>query len=215
LASERTIGRLTLYRRILNDLAREGETSLHSHQLASHAGVSAAQVRRDLMATGYAGSPNRGYDVQKLLESLRNFLDKPGGQGMALVGIGNLGRALLSYFIGRRPHLSIVAAFDTDPAKTGRVIHGCRCYPIDQLETVVGDEGIEAAVIAVPVEQAQPVAERLVRCGVRGLLNFAPVALHLPPDVYVENIDVTMSLEKVAYFSRGEVLQGQGKERQA
>jgi redox-sensing transcriptional repressor len=200
--SEKTIGRITLYRRILNDLVREGVESLHSHELARRAGATAAQVRRDLMGVGYDGSPNRGYDVQKLLESLREFLDEPGGQKAALLGIGNLGRALLSHFVGRRPNLSIRAAFDVNPHKTGRVIHGCRCYHIDDLEAVLEEQGINLALLAVPVDEAQALAERLVRSGVRGIVNFAPIPLHLPADLYIENIDLTMSLEKVAYFSR-------------
>jgi redox-sensing transcriptional repressor len=95
-----------------------------------------------------------------------------------------------------------VAAFDNDPGKANRVIHGCRCYPIDDLQQVVRERDIRLGVIAVPAPEAQPVANLLCQAGVRGLLNFAPLRLWVPEHVYVENLDVTMSLEKVAYFAR-------------
>ena len=199
--SERTIGRLSLYRRLLNTLRAEGARNVYSHELAELAGSTAAQVRRDLMVVGYSGSPGRGYEIAGLLESLREFLDAPGGQGVVLVGVGNLGKALLAYFAGRRPNLRIVAALDNDPEKTGRLVHGCRCYPLEKLAGVIRRHGIRLAVITVPASAAQEVADRLVRAGVRGLLNFAPVRLHVPSGIHIEDIDMTTSLEKVAYFA--------------
>jgi redox-sensing transcriptional repressor len=154
------------------------------------------------MTIGYEGSPQRGYNTSRLLESLSEYLDLPQGQQMALVGVGNLGRALLSYFFGRRPNLVISAAFDVDSQKVGRVIHGCRCYSLDQMESIINEQAISLGVLAVPAGVAQDSAEHLVRCNVRGILNFAPVALQLPRHVYVDNLDVTHSLEKVAFFAR-------------
>jgi len=205
--SEKTIGRLSLYRRLLYDHANAGEEHVFSHQLAALAGVTAAQVRRDVMAVGYNGSPTRGYDVRYLTEAIGQFMDAPEDQGVALIGMGNLGRAIIAFFAGRRPHLRIVAAFDSDPAKAGRVIQGCRCYPVDELDRVVDELGICVAVLAVPASEAQATADRLVRAGIRGVLNFTLAPLRLPPDVYVEGIDMTMSLEKVAYFARQKELQ--------
>ena len=108
----------------------------------------------------------------------------------------------MTYFAGRRPHLAIVAAFDKDPYKTDRVIHGCRCYGFANLLTVVREKGVRIGIITVPADEAQLVADELCRAGVRGIVNFAPVPLRVPPGVYVEDIDMTMSLEKVAYFAR-------------
>ena len=193
---------MSLYRRLLNELSAAGRQSIYSHQLAALAGGTAAQVRRDMMSIGYTGSPTRGYDVQELIESIGLFLDSPKGQGAALVGIGNLGRAIMSYFAGRRPKLSIVAAFDVDPAKVNRVILGCRCYPLEQLGEIIASLNISVGVITVPASTAQDIADRMVWAGVRGILNFAPVPLRVPPETYVEDIDMTMSLEKVAYFAR-------------
>jgi redox-sensing transcriptional repressor len=176
--------------------------NIFSHQLASLAGLTPAQVRRDIMSVGYSGSPTRGYDVRELAESIGNFLDAPKGQGVALIGVGNLGRAIMAYFAGRRPKLAIVAAFDKDTYKVNRVIHGCRCYAIEDLTPIIEQFGIKVAIIAVPASDAQNVAETLVRSGVRGIMNFAPVPLKVPRGTYVLDVDITTSLEKVAYFSR-------------
>jgi len=200
--SVKTIGRLSLYRRLLNRLADGGTQSVYSHQLAGLAGGTAAQVRRDMMAIGYVGSPKRGYEIRDLIESIGNFLDAPQGQGVALVGIGHLGQAILAYFTGRRPRLQIVAAFDSDPYKVDRVFLGCRCYPVSQLGEVVREKRIAVGIVCVPSAGAQAVADELARAGVRGIVNFAPVPLRMGPGVYVEDIDMTMSLEKAAYFAR-------------
>lgn len=200
--SDKTIGRLSLYRRLLGGLEISGVKQLYSHDLANMAGVTAAQVRRDVMAVGYSGSPTKGYDVIELGNSIGAFLDGVGTQGVALVGIGNLGRAILAFFAGRRPNLAIVAAFDRDPAKAGRVVQGCRCFLADDLPRVVKELKITAGIIAVPAPHAQAVADQLVAAGVRGLLNFAPTPLRVPANVYVEDMDMTGSLEKVAFFAR-------------
>lgn len=209
--SGKTIGRLSLYRRILYGLQAEGERNVFSHQLAALAGGTAAQVRRDMMAVGYTGSPSKGYDIPELSRSIGEFLDAPEGQSVALVGIGNLGRAILAYFSGRRPKLSIAAAFDQDLMKVNRVIHGCRCYPVEELEQTVHSLGIQIGIITVPAEYAQGVAERLSKAGVTGLLNFAPVRLWVPPAVHVEDIDMTTSLEKAAYFARHKMREQKGE----
>ena len=202
MVSGKTIGRLSLYRRLLNNLATEGKDTIYSHELAELAGASAAQVRRDIMNIGSSGNPNRGYDINKLILGIGNFLDAPQVQYVALIGVGNLGRAILTFFAGRRPKLTIVAAFDIDPDKFGRVIHGCPCYSIDQMKEIVTERNIKLATLCVPAIVAQNVAVKLVDAGFKGILNFAPVPLHVPDHIYVEDIDMTMSLEKAAYFAR-------------
>ncbi len=200
--SGKTVARLSLYRRLLYGLQAEGERNAFSHQLATMSGGTAARVRRDMMAIGYSGSPTRGYDIEELIKSIASFLDDPEGQRIALVGIGRLGQAILSYFTGRRPKLAIVAAFDCDRKKVNRVIHGCRCYPMAKMKAVVREQDIDIGILTVPGEAAQSVAERLCDAGVRGLLNFTPARLHLPKDIDVEDYDIAMCLEKVAYFAR-------------
>jgi redox-sensing transcriptional repressor len=202
MTSDKTIGRLSLYRRLLHGLMADGVANTFSHQLAHMAGVTPAQVRRDLMAIGYSGTTKRGYEVPEMVESIGQFLDASHGQGVALIGVGNLGRAILAYFAGRRPNLAIVAAFDNDPYKVNRVIHGCHCHSLEDVSKVVREQDIKVAILTVPASVAQAVADSLVSAGVRGILNFAPARLRVPPHTYVEDIDMTMSLEKVAFFAR-------------
>lgn len=202
MASDKTIGRLSLYRRCLLRVRAEGRPFVYSHQIAAETGVSAAQVRRDLMAIGYSGSPNRGYQTSELIRSIGEDLDGAGDTGVALIGLGNLGRAIIAYVSRQRPNLVIGAAFDQDPAKAGRVIQGCRCYGLDEVEAVVREKGLQVGIVAVPANAAQEAADRLVAAGITGLLNFAPASLKVPAHVYVEELDLTLSLEKVAYFAR-------------
>jgi len=198
----RVVARLILYRRILGDLDLTGARHVFSHQLAVLADVTPEQLRRDLMNVRCEGSPNRGYEVTTLQACIAAFLDPPTVQAVALVGAGNLGRALFAYCSGRRPALRIVAVFDVDPAKVDRMVSGCPSVHIHQARTVVRDLGISVAMIAVPPAAAQSAAELMVAAGVRSLLNFADVRLRLSAEVYVENIDIGVTLEKVAFFAR-------------
>ncbi len=195
-----TIGRLSLYRRLLQEQIAGGGRQIYSHQLARLAVTTAAQVRRDLMTIGFGGSPRRGYAMLDLVEAINAVLARSVETAVALVGVGNLGRALLAYYANRQP-VRFAAAFDRAPEKTGRVLHGCRCYPPEQMASVIAQEGIHVGVIAVPASEAQSVADLLVFAGVRGILNFAPVRLHLPAGMYVENVDLMMALDKVAYYA--------------
>jgi redox-sensing transcriptional repressor len=203
--SEKMIGRLSLYRRVLSEMETEGQSCVFSHDLAAASGVTAAQVRRDVMTVGCNGSPTSGYEVARLIAGIGALLDGGIPQSVALIGIGNLGRALLSYFMGRRPNLKIIAAFDRDESLVNRVLHGVRTYPMHQLPGVIREQDIRTAVIAVPASQGQTVADEAIRAGVTGLLNFAPCHLRVPPHIYVEQVDITTSLEKVAFFARQDV----------
>lgn len=197
----RTIERMVLYKRLLIDLQSKGERMLFSHQLAELAHNTSAQVRRDLMTIKHGGSPRKGYDVAELIRKISEILDGSNERIIALVGVGNLGRAILSYFTYRHPGLNIVAAFDSDDAKVNRVISGCRCYHINDFEEKVRELGINLGIITVPASYAQDTAERMVSAGIKGILNFAPVPLKLPDNVYADRIDIASSLEKLAYFA--------------
>jgi redox-sensing transcriptional repressor len=196
-----TIGRLSLYRRLLLDLSAGGMRQIYSHQLASAAVATPAQVRRDLMVIGFTGSPRKGYAVAELIAAVNGILAQSVETSVTLVGVGNLGRAILAYYTNRQPWVRFTAAFDRDPDKANRILHGCRVYPMDQVEEVLGREGIKAAVIAVPAAEAQRVADRLVLAGVRSFLNFAPVRLHLPTGVFVDDMDMSTALDRVAYYA--------------
>ena len=199
---QNVIGRMSLYRRLLTHHLPAGVHHIFSHELASLARVSSAQVRRDLMTINCTGSPSKGYRVDQLIACLSEELDHPAGQSVALVGIGNLGRALITYFHGRRERLAIMAAFDREPEKVNRIFHGCHCFPLEELEHVLERDDIRIAIIAVPAMEAQGIADRLVLAGVKGLVNYAPVPLRVPEDVYLEEQDMTTALERAAYFAR-------------
>jgi redox-sensing transcriptional repressor len=200
--SERQVARLSVYRRLLQTIPAGDRTTIYSHTLAELCRSTAAQVRRDLMTIGFTGSPARGYHVSQLVDAIGRFLDAPGGQRAALVGVGNLGRALLDYFTTWRPQLRIVAAFDVDPRRVNRVVLRCRVWSLEKLGEIVRRERITVGVITVPAEAAQSVADAMLDAGIRGFLNFAPTLLRLPPGAHVEEMDIGTSMEKVAYFAR-------------
>jgi len=200
--STRSVERLSIYRRALVHGSPEYGPSVYSHQLAHSCQLTAAQVRRDLMAIGYSGNPNSGYDVKRLLSSLAAFLDSQETRAVAIVGMGYLGRAIAAFLANRSDKIRLVAAFDVDLDKIGLSFSDVRCYSIRQMAEVLADKRIDIAVVTVPADHAQHVAEQLVVAGVTGILNFAPVVLRLQEKIYVENIDMTVSLEKVAFFAR-------------
>lgn len=198
----KVIHRLSVYRRILLELQAQGLAYVYSHQLAALAGGTAALVRRDLMRIGFTGSPARGYEVTALIAAVGKVLDHPEGLRVALVGVGNLGRAVLAYFLGRKPNLTIVAAFDSDPELAGRVIHGCRCHAAADLERICRELGVQVGIITVPAAAAQAVVDSMREAGVSSFVNFAPVSLRLPPGVHVQEMDITTTVEKAGYFAR-------------
>lgn len=199
--STRSVERLSIYRRALMHGRHEFGPSVYSHQLAQACQLTAAQVRRDLMAIGYSGNPNSGYDVKRLLSSLATFLDSQETRAVAIVGMGYLGRAIAAFLANRSDKIRLVAAFDVDLDKIGLSFSDVRCYSVRQMPEVLAEKRIDIAIITVPADHAQHVAEQLVAAGVTGILNFAPVVLRLPQRNYVENIDMSVSLEKVAFFA--------------
>jgi redox-sensing transcriptional repressor len=200
-----TLGRLSLYRRLLLEQLAAGTLQVYSHQLATLAVSTPAQVRRDLMTIGFAGSPRKGYAIRDLIATINGVLARSVETAVALVGVGNLGRAILAYYANRQP-VRFAAAFDRAPEKAGRILHGCRCYLVDQMPEIIAREQIRVGVIAVPASDAQAVADQLVPAGVKGILNFAPVRLRVPPGIYVEYVDLMMALDKVAYYAHQQVV---------
>jgi redox-sensing transcriptional repressor len=201
-ASERVVSRLILYRRLLREMSSNGVSCVFSHQIAKRANATPAQLRRDLMNIGSPGTPSRGYRVKDLEERIGDYLAAAGPQRTALVGVGTLGRALLKFSSSRSASLRIVAVLDKEPSLVEEHVGGCPCFHIDEAAKVVAQFGIEAVLIAVPGPVAQNVANRFIDAGVRNLLNFSDARLRVPAGVFVEHIDIDISMEKFAFFAR-------------
>jgi redox-sensing transcriptional repressor len=197
---EKTIERLSEYRRTLLNCLKNGKTHIYSHELAGLHNITAVQVRRDLMLIGYSSMKKKGYDAQELIKVVGDIIDHQVGLNVAVVGMGNLGRAITTYFNGKRPKLNIVAAFDVDPNKVNRVISGVNCYHMKDLPDVIKRNDISIAIISSPPDTANQVAEQLVAAGIKGILNFTTIPLVVPDNVYLEEYDMITSMEKVAYF---------------
>lgn len=199
---QRTVERFFRYCQFLHAKLESGAQFVFSRELAAAVGVSPEQVRRDLMNFKLKGTPQHGYPAHDFLDELYAHLESASLTKMVLVGVGNLGKAILSYFLKRRPNLSIVAAFDLDPEKTGRVYSGCQVHHSSHLEKIVDKEKAAVGIITVPAASAQEAADALIRAGVLGIVNFAPAQLKVPPGIFLEQLDITLSIEKAAYFAR-------------
>lgn len=199
--SDKVIGRLTRYRTLLTEQVPEGRTHLFSYEIAAAMRLADSQVRRDLMAVGTRGVPQHGYEIEALKAKLDDALALDRAHGVAVVGAGDLGRALIAFLEARRSTLEIRAAFDVDAAKVNRVFSGVKCHAMADLEKVLEREGITLAILCVPAGAAQAAADALVHAGIKGVLNFAPVALRLPVHVALEELVITTYLEKLAYFT--------------
>ncbi|MFC2096232.1 redox-sensing transcriptional repressor Rex [Bacteroidota bacterium] len=197
---EKTIGRLSEYRRTLLNCLADGKTHIYSHELANLHNITAVQVRRDIMLIGYSTTLKKGYDVKALIDVIGDIIDTELGLNAAIIGIGNLGRAITTYFNGKRTKLKIAATFDTDPDKANRVISGVKCHPMSELSNIIKDQDISIGILTVPPEDASAVAETLIMAGIKGILNYTSTPLNVSPNVYLEEYDMITSLEKVAYF---------------
>jgi redox-sensing transcriptional repressor len=202
--------RLPLYLRRLEALSAEGVQTISSRELADSLGQKDAQVRKDLAYFGTFGRPGVGYPVGDLMGRLRQILGTDRLWRVALVGFGNLGRALVAYRGFHRRAFKVQAVFDSDPAKIGRRAGDLVVQDSAELAAEVRRLGIPLAILAVPGPVAQEVADRCVEAGVAGLLNFAPVKLDLPPAVSVINVDLTVRLEQLAFLVSSAARRGQG-----
>ena len=195
-----TITRLSIYSRYLESLSQEGVKIIASDKLAQKCGINPAQIRKDLAYFGEFGIRGVGYFVRELLFEIKRILGLNKPWKMALLGIGNLGSALLAHQNFIRQGYEFVAVFDVDPAKVGRrVPSGQIIHHMDDLETVIREKGVEIGVLATPAGKAQMAALPLIAAGVKAILNFAPIQLQLPEGMAVENVDFTVKLDHLAY----------------
>ncbi len=199
---DKTVERLSQYRRNLLICKGRGKTHIFSHEIANIHNITPVQVRRDIMLIGYTGTLRKGYNVEELVALIGEILDKQEGQNVAIIGAGNLGRAIMKYFHNQRDKLRMVAAFDTSPDKVNTDFDGIPIYHIDDLEKIVRKENITIGIVSVPVSVAAETAQTLVESGIKGILNYTPRPMNVPEHIYLEEYDMVTSLEKVAYFAK-------------
>ncbi len=199
LAPKAVVGRVSLYLRQLESFQRQGQETISSSQLGEPLSIKNAQVRKDLAFFGQFGHPGVGYRIDDLISALRQVLGIDRDWPIVLVGLGNLGRALLKYrgFRSRRFH--IVAVFDSDVRKIGQSHEGLKVEPIDGLRKAVVAHKVSLGLLCVPADAAQWVADQMVASGITGILNFAPVPLSVPAGVSVAAVDLSVQLENLAY----------------
>jgi redox-sensing transcriptional repressor len=193
------VSRLSLYLRELHRIERSGQQTVSSSQLGKLLGFTDAQVRKDLAYFGQFGHPGVGYRCAELAATIRKILGTDREWGVAIVGVGNLGRALLGYKGFRSQGFRVAAAFDSDPSKVGMSFGGVAVEPISALETTIRDHGVTLGLIATSPDAAQDVADRMVAAGVVGILNFAPVTLSLPSGVSLVGVDLATELEQLSF----------------
>lgn len=199
---DRTVERLSQYRRSLNHQLTKGKTHIFSHEIANLLHITPVQVRRDIMLIGYSGTLRKGYDISELVKLIGEIIDTDEGQKIAVIGMGNLGKAFIHYMYEKRTKLIITAAFDINPDKIGKTYANVMCYHMDQLEEIITKDKITIGLITTPPESASPLADRLKEAGIKGILNFTPRALSEREGIYLEEFDMITSLEKVAYFTK-------------
>lgn len=200
---EATVGRLPMYLRALLDLAEtRRELTVSSEELARRSGVNAAKVRKDLSYLGTYGTRGVGYDIEYLLYQITRELGLTQDWPTAIIGVGNLGRALASYKGFSERGFRISALFDVDDSVIGEEVGGLSVRHLDDLKEVVIDEGITIGIIATPPASAQEVAERLADAGVKSILNFAPSVVNVPPDVTIRKVDLSMELQILSFYQQ-------------
>jgi redox-sensing transcriptional repressor len=202
----KTIERLSTYRRILEDLHGKGSEYVYSHELAEYVDITPAQLRRDLSAFGSFGNISRGYNVQRLITTISELLGTSKAQTVGLVGVGNLGRTLLSYrgFVERG--FSIEVVFDNDPGKIGRVIAGRRCHDVKNAQTILREHGVEIAILACRQRGLQSIVDSFSAAGVKSFLSFVPAIINVPRGVHLETEDLSAKLEKLSFLAKNQFL---------
>jgi len=196
----KTIYRLSIYLRCLARLKDNAIRTVSSETLAKVAGVKSTQLRKDLTYFGQFGTRGLGYDVEQLSRMISDELGTKGLQPVVLVGVGNLGLALLSYRGFEKEGFEIIAAFDIDPTRRRDTKIAQPLLGMEKLSDVIHERGVKMAILTVGVVAAQEVTNTLVECGITGILNFAPIVLHVPEEVMVNNVNLAIELENLSYF---------------
>ena len=197
--ADSTVRRLSLYLRFLEESAQRGITTISSDELARRGGTTSAQVRKDLSFFGSFGKRGLGYSVPELTDSLREILGLRREWRVIIVGAGKIGTALAQYRGFRQRGFNVIAVYDRDPKKVGTKWDVLTVRDMSTIERDIAKEEPDIAVLATPGEEAQAVVDRLVHAGIRAVLNFAPVQLHVPSEVTLKNVNMAMELEGLSF----------------
>lgn len=200
------IHRLPLYLRALDLMLRDEQDVTSSHELGERLGISSAQIRKDLSHFGEFGKQGTGYDVEFLREQLQRILHVDRAWGLAVVGAGDLGTALVHYGGFKNRGFQIEAVFDADPDKIGEEIAGITVEAVEKIADALPERNIHIGIIAVPAEAAKEVADFLIEGGVKAILSYAPITLSVPPSVRIEYIDPVTALQSMTYYLDDETL---------
>jgi redox-sensing transcriptional repressor len=196
----KVVYRLSVYFRGLQRLKANGRQTVSSEALAKAAGVKPTQLRKDLTYFGQFGTRGLGYDVEQLADMISDVLGTTSLQPVVLVGVGNLGLALLSYRGFEKEGFEIIAAFDIDPARHRGKSTSVAIHEMQELAPLARKRNVKMAILTVPAPAAQEVTNILVECGITGILNFAPLVLDVPEAVVVNNVNLAIELENLSYF---------------
>lgn len=197
--AESTVRRLSLYLSFLEEMEARGESTISSDDLAKLGGTTSAQVRKDLSFFGSFGKRGLGYSVQELLRSLRKILGLGREWKVCIIGAGKIGAALARYEAFASRGFIVTAVFDSDKSKIGEKWGELAVRDVSRLESDASREKFDIAVLAIPAEHAQAVADRVTRAGIKGILNFAPVTLSVPSDVTVRTVNMALELEGLSF----------------
>jgi redox-sensing transcriptional repressor len=193
------VRRLSLYLRQLESFKRKERRTISSKQLGESLGLTDAQVRKDLAYFGQFGHPGIGYRVEDLITQVKHILGTDKTWNVLLVGAGNLGRALLAYNGFNAKGFRLAAVFDNDPKKVGQLLGPFTIQPLTELRSTIEKQSIRLAILAVPADSAQDLADHLVAAGIKGLLNFAPTSLTVPPNIALNAVDLAVQLEQLSF----------------
>ncbi|MBI3244658.1 MAG: redox-sensing transcriptional repressor Rex [Chloroflexi bacterium] len=194
------VGRLPVYLRALSRMVQEGQRITSSKELGERLGISSAQIRKDLSHFGEFGKQGTGYQIEFLIQQLQRILKVEAEWEVALVGVGDLGHALAHYNGFANRGFRITALFDSDPAKVGMSINGLSVLDAVNMMQEIRDRGLKIAMLAVPADKAQPVADQLIAAGIKGILNYAPINLAVPKGVKVQYIDPVIHLQRMTFY---------------
>lgn len=209
-----TAKRLPLYYRYLLLLNDEGKDKVSSTELAEAVQVDSASIRRDFSYFGALGKRGYGYDVKNLLSFFKKILNQDTLTNVALVGVGNLGHALLNYNFKRSNNIRISCAFDINPEITGKITQGVPVYSMDEMKQQIADQQIRIAILTVPQATAQQTADEMIEAGIKGIMNFTPIRLSAPNGVRIQNVDLATELQTLIYFlDSDEMIKKQLEER--